>query len=297
MVENELVSIVIATFNAEKYILDLLDSVKKQTYENLELIIADDCSVDNTQNIISDWVTENRGRFLRVELLFAKENQGTCKNYNQAMKRSNGEYIKLVDGDDILLPECIEMLVNECDKKKLDLLIGDIMWVQDDGVTYAEHHENIEKKQAFYKMDAEHQHRELLLNNDIIITVGEIFRKSFMERFHWFDEQYDLLEDYPFWLRITEEGVKIPFLDKKVAKYRISETSVRNPEKNTSIYNVRISKASKRNFYNLRLKGLLKERQISVICRNIRRYLIRDIVIFLGNSNSNKICRGLTILE
>ena len=171
------------------------------------------------------------------------------------------------------------------------------MWVQDDGVTYAEHHENIEKKQAFYKMDAEHQHRELLLNNDIIITVGEIFRKSFMERFHWFDEQYDLLEDYPFWLRITEEGVKIPFLDKKVAKYRISATSVRNPEKNTSIYNVRISKASKRNFYNLRLKGLLKERQISVICRNIRRYLIRDIVIFLGNSNSNKICRGLTILE
>ena len=42
MMENELVSIVIATFNAEKYILDLLDSVKKQTYENLELIIADD---------------------------------------------------------------------------------------------------------------------------------------------------------------------------------------------------------------------------------------------------------------
>lgn len=53
------------------------------------------------------------------------------------------------------------MLVNECDKKKLDLLIGDIMWDQDDGMTYAEHHENIEKKQAFYKMDAEHQHREL----------------------------------------------------------------------------------------------------------------------------------------
>ena len=159
MMENKLVSIVIATFNAEKYILDLLDSVKKQTYENLELIIADDCSADNTQNIISDWVTENRGRFFRVELLFAKENQGTCKNYNQAMKRSNGEYIKLVDGDDILLPECIEMLVNECDKKKLDLLIGDIMWVQDDGMTYAEHHEKIEKKQAFYKMDAEHQHR------------------------------------------------------------------------------------------------------------------------------------------
>ena len=52
MMENKLVSIVIATFNAEKYILDLLDSVKKQTYENLELIIADDCSADNTQNII-----------------------------------------------------------------------------------------------------------------------------------------------------------------------------------------------------------------------------------------------------
>ena len=74
-------------------------------------------------------VTENRGRFFRVELLFAKENQGTCKNYNQAMKRSNGEYIKLVDGDDILLPECIEMLVNECDKKK-SLMQGEFTVIQ-----------------------------------------------------------------------------------------------------------------------------------------------------------------------
>lgn len=295
--ENKLVSVVIASFNAEKYIMDVLNSVKEQTYENLELIIADDCSVDHTQQIISDWLSEHRDRFIRVELLFASENQGTCRNYNRAMKESNGEYIKLVDGDDILLPECIAMLVDECESKKLDLLIGDVLWVQDDGNTYAEHYEDTIKKHEFYEMDAERQHRELLLNNDIIITVGEIFRKTFMERFHWFDERYDLLEDYPFWLRITEAGVKIPFFNKKVAKYRISTTSVRNPEKKTLIYNVRISKASKRNFYKLRLKGLLKERQFSIILRNIRRYLIRDIVIFLGNSNSNKLCRGLTILE
>ena len=92
MMENKLVSIVIATFNAEKYILDLLDSVKKQTYENLELIIADDCSADNTQNIISDWVTENRGRFFRVELLFSKENKGTSKNYKKAINYTQAAY-------------------------------------------------------------------------------------------------------------------------------------------------------------------------------------------------------------
>ena len=66
MMENKLVSIVIATFNAEKYILDLLDSVKKQTYENLELIIADDCSVDHTQQIISDWLSEYQERFIVI---------------------------------------------------------------------------------------------------------------------------------------------------------------------------------------------------------------------------------------
>ena len=85
------------------------------------------------------------------------------------MKKSNGEYIKLVDGDDILLPECIAMLVDECESKKLDLLIGDVLWVQDDGNTYAEHYEDTIKKHEFYEMDAEHQHRELLLNNDIIL--------------------------------------------------------------------------------------------------------------------------------
>ena len=69
MMENKLVSVVIASFNAEKYIMDVLNSVKEQTYENLELIIADDCSVDHTQQIISDWLSEHRDRFIRVELL------------------------------------------------------------------------------------------------------------------------------------------------------------------------------------------------------------------------------------
>lgn len=295
--DNVLVSVVVATFNAEKYILELLESIKNQTYKCIELIIADDCSTDNTQDIVRAWVEDNATRFKRTELLFAQNNRGTSKNYNCGMKKCQGEFIKLVDGDDLLLPEGIEILVKECQDKKLDLLIGDVMWVQDDGVTYAEHYEDSDKKYEFYKMDAENQHKELLLNNDIIITVGEIFRRSFMERFNWFDEQYDLLEDYPFWLRITDAGIKIPFIDKKVAKYRISTTSVRNPVKNTFIYNVRISKASKKNFYKLRLTGLLREKRIRLILRNMRRYFIRDLVIFLGNSNSNKICRGLTLLE
>lgn len=297
MNKDILVSIVIASFNAEKYILDLLESAKEQTHPRLELILADDCSKDNTKQLVTDWIEQNGKRFERVVTIFSETNQGTSKNLNGGLRECTGEYIKIIDGDDILYPFAVEVLLDTCIKENYEILIGDVYWVQDDGETYAEHHDNETHMREFYAMSAEEQYKDLLVANSAVISVGEFFKRSFMERFKGFDERYDLLEDYPFWLKVTKAGVKIPFLETKVAKYRQSTTSVKNPEVNTNIYNIRISKGSKRLFYDWRFKGLLKEKKYGVVWKNIRKYLVRDIVIALGNSDSNKLCRILTRFE
>lgn len=64
-----LVSICVLTYNSSEYIIETLDSIKNQNYQNIELIISDDCSFDNTVILCTQWINLNRDRFVRVELI------------------------------------------------------------------------------------------------------------------------------------------------------------------------------------------------------------------------------------
>lgn len=103
-----LVSIIVITYNSSNYVLETLESVKQQTYENLEIIISDDCSSDNTVEICRKWLESNADRFARSELITVKKNTGIPANLNRAYKACRGEWIKGVAGDDVLLKTCVE---------------------------------------------------------------------------------------------------------------------------------------------------------------------------------------------
>ena len=294
--QDALVSIVVMSYNASKYIIELLDSIAQQTHKNLELIVADDASKDDTVQLVNAWLEEHGGNFKRYEVCAAIENKGTIRNLNGGLERCTGDYVKIIAADDILLPTCIEDCLTYCMEHQAELVIGDAIWVLDDGVTETPHNEVPGEKEAFYGSDALGQYKLLLESNNVICTPGEFYKRTFLERYK-FDEKYDIIEDYPFWLKITKAGEKINFLDKKVVKYRQSATSATNPEKNTAIYNVRASKASKKIFYDWRFKGLICEGKIGLAFRNVRRYLIRDLVIALGNSRKQIVCYALTRFE
>ena len=72
--ENPLVSIIVITYNSAKYVLETLESARYQTYQNIELIVSDDCSVDNTVEICNNWIKKNSNRFARVELITVNKN-------------------------------------------------------------------------------------------------------------------------------------------------------------------------------------------------------------------------------
>ena len=102
MSNNPLVSIVVVTYNSSEFVLETLESAKIQTYKNIELIVTDDCSKDNTLEIVKDWVDKNKDSFIHTLVLEATVNTGISGNCNRGCNASKGEYIKTIAGDDTL---------------------------------------------------------------------------------------------------------------------------------------------------------------------------------------------------
>ena len=99
---NDLVSIIMPSYNAEKYIKSAIHSILRQTYASWELIIVDDCSRDNTVDIIRNFDDS------RIRLFKNKKNSGAAISRNKALREAKGKYIAFLDSDDIWAPTKLE---------------------------------------------------------------------------------------------------------------------------------------------------------------------------------------------
>ncbi|MCH5190000.1 MAG: glycosyltransferase family 2 protein [Oscillospiraceae bacterium] len=100
---NDLVSIIMPSYNTAQYISDSIDSVLAQTYENWELIIVDDCSTDNTDEVISKYLSDGRIKYFKNGT-----NSGAAVSRNTALREANGRWIAFLDSDDLWHPEKLE---------------------------------------------------------------------------------------------------------------------------------------------------------------------------------------------
>lgn len=103
MFKLPLISFVVTSYNYEKYILKTLESIKNQTYQNIEIIIIDDCSQDNSCEIIEKFISENQD--LKISLIKQEHNQGQLAAMIKGFKIAQGQFISFIDSDDILMPE------------------------------------------------------------------------------------------------------------------------------------------------------------------------------------------------
>lgn len=112
--EKPLVSVIIPTFNSEKYISDTIISVQKQTYQNWEMLLVDDGSTDETQTIITTFLTDKRIQFYPLE-----KNSGTGVARNFGVSKAAGKYISFLDADDLWKPKKLEKQINFMQKQNL----------------------------------------------------------------------------------------------------------------------------------------------------------------------------------
>lgn len=100
---NDLVSVIMPSYNTAKFIAETIDSVLAQTYSNWELIIVDDCSTDNTDEVVSRYLSDGRIKYLKNE-----KNSGAAVSRNRALKEANGKWIAFLDSDDLWEPEKLQ---------------------------------------------------------------------------------------------------------------------------------------------------------------------------------------------
>lgn len=223
---NPLVSIPVITYNSSKTVLETLESIKAQTYQNIELIISDDRSTDDTVAICKQWMSENTNRFARIVVLESPINKGVSANANRAEEECKGEWVKGIAGDDILFPECIFSFISYV--------------MQHDSASFvfsrAKGFSDYDGKRNWFNTDhlyeffswADDEQKQFLLQVGNCLPASTFFYNKDKMRTLGVrnDERIPLLEDYPKWINILSKGGHFDFIDKELVGYRYHSSSL-----------------------------------------------------------------------
>jgi glycosyltransferase involved in cell wall biosynthesis len=228
---DTIVSIIVITYNSEKYVLETLESTKAQTYRNIELIVTDDCSTDGTVNVCRKWLEENSDRFVSSKVITTAKNSGIPANCNNGIKASQGEWIKLLAGDDLLFPNAIEIFMNAVSgdtSGEKSAFHGIIRVIQNNHPLITNTPEYGEAGAQKFNQDtatAEEQFN-ILLRFCPVSGPTSFLKRTIFERVGYFDERFKYWEDRPMWLKMTSNGIKFYFINADITNYRRHDQSV-----------------------------------------------------------------------
>ena len=216
---SPLISVVVVTYNSSEFVMETLESAFNQTWDNIELIITDDCSSDDTVEICKTWLDKNKSRFVRTQLILEERNTGVAPNANRGLKASNGEWIKFVAGDDVLMPDCVQELVHFIEANKelpIYFLVHGIIPFRKDSEFAV-----VFPPEKLMQSEARNQLIYLLKRGNSIGGAAFFLERSTLLKMGGFDENYRLFEDFPLLLKYTSNNLKIWLINKPLLKYRI----------------------------------------------------------------------------
>lgn len=192
------VSVCIPTYNNGHFISDAIDSILAQTFSDLDLIVIDNCSSDDTKFILEEYINRDD----RVRYLCNKSNLGFAKNLNRCLDYSSGKYVKIVCSDDILEPNCLEEMVKVLDNHPEVSLVASARKLVDEhlnpvGLLSFANHFGILKGQPTIK-------KCLVKGNLIGEPTAVLFRKKDVDR--GFNLKYRQVIDLEMWFYLLEKG-------------------------------------------------------------------------------------------
>ena len=225
MVESTpLVSVIIPAFNASVYIESAVKSAIAQTYKNIEIIIIDDGSTDDTFKVAKNLSIKYSNVKAYTQI---NGRQGKARNFG--IKNSSGEFIAFLDADDEWLQDKIEIQLKHLFKQDADLVFSDgYLFVTDSNKALAEIFKTTNQateigslKGIIYGKNGV----KLLHLKNRIPTSSVLCKKSAIENVGFFDTQFLLHEDYMLWLKLTINGYKLVGIEEKLFLYRFHSNS------------------------------------------------------------------------
>ncbi len=219
--QQPLLTIIAICYNQEQYVEDTLNSIKAQTYPNIQLIISDDGSQDNTKAIVRAWVANN---YQSAIFLDNANNVGITKNLNRAVPYVKGDFVRQIGCDDVLLPESSSTIIEKFNELP-----------EDYGVIYTNMHRINEQGVLIDDLGLIEKRGHKVYNGDVykemiskpfITSASIVFKRKVLDKLKGFNEKV-FYEDHDFYLRASRY-FKFFYLPEKLVWYRVHAQSLIN---------------------------------------------------------------------
>ncbi|WP_416675822.1 glycosyltransferase family 2 protein [Egbenema bharatensis] len=212
MTQIPTVSVVMAVYNAERYLAQAIDSILRQTFTNFEFVILNDGSTDGSLRILEQHAQQDD----RIRLI-SRENQGIPRTRNDLLRVSQGEFIAVMDSDDVALPDRLSLQVNFLRQHPEVVCVGGAHDLID-------HKGRLLTRLQLPTQDAEIQQAAIVGHAPICNPCALIRRESLVQ-IGGYDERLGQAEDLDVWLKLGEIG-KLANLTEPVLQYRVHSRSV-----------------------------------------------------------------------
>ena len=210
------ISILMPVYNAEKYLNETIDTIKNQSFSNWELIIVDDGSIDNSKEICTKLMNDDK----RIKYIF-QENLGVSHTRNVALENAQGKYIVFVDSDDLIHEDYLKILINSIEKNNSDISVCNFI---ERKISNTGKIEDITRE--FYLKEV----MEMSEMKDYIMDFGnsgllnplwnKIYKREIIENNNiTFDEKVETGEDFIFNLQYFRKVKKISFIKDSLYYY------------------------------------------------------------------------------
>lgn len=217
--KKQLVSIIMPAYNSEKYIRQSIESVINQEYQEWELLVVDDCSTDNTCEVVESIISYEQ----RIKLFRQPFNQGVSEARNRAIKEANGRFIAFLDSDDIWKEEKLSSQISFMLKNNYSFTFTSYELIDKNG----------NKKDKIFSVPSIVTYNQYL-KNTIIGCLTVILDRSILKNINVPEGP---LEDVLMWMSILKLDINAYGLNENLASYRVSSGSVSsNKLKNAKLY-------------------------------------------------------------
>lgn len=243
---NKLVSIILPTYNGKDFLSKSIESCLNQTYQNIELIIVNDCSTDTTEQIIDSY-TDSRIKYIKNET-----NERLPKSLNIGFKNASGDYLTWTSDDNFFDVNAVEKMVSALESQKVDLVCAPYFTIDNHDVITGER--PVEKQS------------EVLIDN--VVKACFLYKMEVHQKLHGYNPALFLVEDYDFWIRATFENFKFYQLSEKLYYYRFHKNSLTE---------------TRRKDISIALFNLLKEHEVLFSNKNKNEFLKAEFYLKLSS--------------
>ncbi len=202
-----IISVCLPVYNGSKYLAQAIESVLAQTYKDFELLIANDCSTDDSAQIIDSFAGSDR----RIKAWRNEKQLGLFENYNACIRRSEGQFVKPFAQDDVLLPTALERMCSILqEKESVSLVACARQWIDADGESIAAHSEAEAKIMKPFQRDTQLSAQEAVIRTltDIVNWIGEpcsqMFRRTDSD--NGYDTSFRQIGDLEYAYRLLQSG-------------------------------------------------------------------------------------------